>query len=56
MPISLIFQEQTFDDWSGIDIDEMTFHTGDDIDDSITYWRNVRSEGDDYYGSENEIV
>lgn len=47
-------QEQTFDEWKSSDFEEIRYHDQTTIEKNIAYWLNVKEQGEDYYGRENE--
>lgn len=59
MPIAEVekaLQEQTFDDWKESDVGEIEYHDRASIGKAISYWRNEKAIGQDYYGCENECA
>lgn len=54
--IRKIMQELTFDDWKDSDVEEVEFHDGQSIEETITYWRAEQAAGQSYYGDENETL
>ncbi|MFS2160650.1 hypothetical protein ACCD10_25370 [Pseudomonas sp. Pseusp122] len=49
-----LMQEKTYDDWDAAGADEIEFTDAEGVDSIIAYWLSERSNGEDYYGSENE--
>ncbi|WP_448090244.1 hypothetical protein [Pseudomonas azerbaijanoccidentalis] len=54
MEAATTLQEQIFDDWRQSDFWELESHTGESINEIISYWKNERAKGEGYYGDENE--
>lgn len=52
--VTRIMQEKTYDDWKAIGADEIEFTDAAGVDSIVAYWISERSNGEDYYGSENE--
>lgn len=46
--------EQTFDEWADIYEWELKTHTAESVQETIDYWLQEKSQGEDYYGAENE--
>lgn len=58
MPIQEVkhkLQEETFNDWKVTDTGEIDYHDRVSLEAMMTYWRDERAQGEDYYGRENQL-
>lgn len=51
-----IFKEKTFDAWGRGTGFPVVFMNSREMDEEVLYWQEQRAAGEEYYGSENEII